>query len=190
MHMIARAKRQRLKDPHTRAKLLAAAQQVFTEKGYAGASTRDIAALAGVSSTLMFRYFESKASLFETMLVDVAPVEIWLSGVQRHEFGRQLAKYVLDQKIDAMSIFTYAMTMAEQQAGEVAIQVTSQRSLEPLAKWLGPPNARVRALQIIMLGSGFQLYARRLPLLPSAVGENKPLAKWFADSVQAIVDGS
>jgi tetracycline repressor-like protein len=127
----------------------------------------------------------------------VGACEFWVNRcpqpVANETVGRvelQLARYVLDQKIDALSIFTYALTMAEQQAGEVAIQVTSQRSLEPLAKWLGPPNARVRALQIIMLGSGFQLYARRLPLLPSAVGESKPLAKRFADSVQAIVDGS
>lgn len=50
--------------------LIEAAGDVFNEKGYAGASTREIADRAGVSETLMFRYFGSKAGLFrETMVV-------------------------------------------------------------------------------------------------------------------------
>jgi AcrR family transcriptional regulator len=48
--------------------LLAAAEQVFAEKGYQ-ASTREIADRAGVSETLMFRYFGSKAGLFREAIV-------------------------------------------------------------------------------------------------------------------------
>lgn len=49
--------------------LLAAAEQVFAEKGYQ-ASTRVIADRAGVSETLMFRYFGSKAGLFHEAIVN------------------------------------------------------------------------------------------------------------------------
>ena len=48
--------------------LLAAAEQVFADKGYQ-ASTREIADRAGVSETLMFRYFGSKAGLFREAIV-------------------------------------------------------------------------------------------------------------------------
>lgn len=49
--------------------LLEAAHDVFIAKGYAGASTREIAERAGVSETLMFRYFGSKVGLFREALV-------------------------------------------------------------------------------------------------------------------------
>lgn len=182
--------RKRLSDPKTRAKLLAAARQAFTEKGYANAGTRDIAALAGVSSTLMFRYFSSKASLFEAMLVEFAPLEKIVFGVRRDRFGAHLARYILKFNADALLASTFALAIGQPDARKVAIRFASKQVLAPLADWLGPPNAKVRALQIIMIAAGFQMYARQLPLLPSATRLNTPLARWFAGAVQAIVDQS
>jgi AcrR family transcriptional regulator len=49
--------------------LVEAASEVFNEKGYGGASTREIADRAAVSETLMFRYFGSKAGLFREAMV-------------------------------------------------------------------------------------------------------------------------
>jgi AcrR family transcriptional regulator len=49
--------------------LLNAAREVFAAKGFAGASTREIADRAGVSETLMFRHFGSKVGLFREALV-------------------------------------------------------------------------------------------------------------------------
>jgi AcrR family transcriptional regulator len=43
--------------------LTAAAREVFAQRGY-GATTREIAARAGVSHDLIFRYFDSKEKLF------------------------------------------------------------------------------------------------------------------------------
>ncbi len=49
--------------------LLEAAHELFTSQGFSGTSTREIAELAGVSETLMFRYFGSKVGLFREALV-------------------------------------------------------------------------------------------------------------------------
>jgi AcrR family transcriptional regulator len=49
--------------------LIEAAIEVFNEKGYQGASTREIADRAEVSETLMFRYFGTKAGLFREAMV-------------------------------------------------------------------------------------------------------------------------
>ncbi|SKB79052.1 TetR/AcrR family transcriptional regulator [Sphingopyxis flava] len=46
-----------------------AARQVFAERGYHGATTRGIASVADVSETLLFRYYRSKAILFEEVIV-------------------------------------------------------------------------------------------------------------------------
>lgn len=52
----------------TRDKLLEATLQLISEKGYLGATTREIAAKAGVSELTLFRKFGKKEKLFEEML--------------------------------------------------------------------------------------------------------------------------
>ncbi|MCP9960143.1 TetR/AcrR family transcriptional regulator [Streptomyces sudanensis] len=48
----------------TRERLLAAASELFAERGYERATVRDIAARAGVNQALLFRHFGSKRALF------------------------------------------------------------------------------------------------------------------------------
>jgi AcrR family transcriptional regulator len=45
--------------------ILSAATALFAERGYAGTTTRAIAQLADASEVLLYRYFNSKAELFE-----------------------------------------------------------------------------------------------------------------------------
>ena len=52
----------------TRKKLLQATLELISEKGYIGATTREIAARAGVSELTLFRKFGKKENLFEEML--------------------------------------------------------------------------------------------------------------------------
>jgi AcrR family transcriptional regulator len=49
--------------------LIEAARDVFNRKGYASASTREIAEGAGVAETLIFRNFRNKAGLFQEAMV-------------------------------------------------------------------------------------------------------------------------
>jgi len=54
--------------------IVAAALQVFAEKGYAAARLDDIAARAGVSKGALYLYFETKAALFRAVVDEaVAP---------------------------------------------------------------------------------------------------------------------
>ncbi len=48
--------------------LLRIALDEFVAKGYYGTSTREISKIAGISSGLMFRYFDSKQALYEALL--------------------------------------------------------------------------------------------------------------------------
>jgi AcrR family transcriptional regulator len=45
--------------------ILEAARELFAERGYAGATTREIAQRADINEVLLFRHFTSKAQLFE-----------------------------------------------------------------------------------------------------------------------------
>jgi TetR/AcrR family transcriptional regulator len=48
--------------------ILRAAEAVFAERGYAAASTREIAERAGIGKRMLFYYFESKDAVYENVL--------------------------------------------------------------------------------------------------------------------------
>ncbi len=58
------------KNRSTEEKLKEAAERVFTKKGYAATTTRDIADTAGLNLALFHYYFRSKEKLFETIMLE------------------------------------------------------------------------------------------------------------------------
>lgn len=52
----------------TRARIMQAASQLFSEKGFAGTTTRAIADLAGVNEVTIFRHFGTKENLAKTVM--------------------------------------------------------------------------------------------------------------------------
>jgi AcrR family transcriptional regulator len=57
-------------DLTTEEKIKVAARKVFTQKGYAGTRTRDIAEEAGINLALLNYYFRSKQKLFEEVMLE------------------------------------------------------------------------------------------------------------------------
>lgn len=187
--MVTNTEPKRRNAPKTRAKILAAAQKAFSEHGYAGAGIRDIAALADVSSPLLLRYFGSKAGLFEAALIDAMSAEDVTRG-RRESFGEHLAGLFVDMRLEITPPSMIALSTNDPDAREITTRVIEEHVLPPLVKWLGPPNARARALEITLLSTAFVLYRRQLPKLFAARGTERKMAEWFAQSVQAIVDES
>ena len=62
-------RRTELREALNRGLILDAAEEAFAERGYDGASLRDIAARAGFSSAAIYLFFENKQDLYEKMLV-------------------------------------------------------------------------------------------------------------------------
>lgn len=60
------------KDQSTEQKILAAAKEIFVEKGMDGARMQDIADRAGINKALLHYYFRNKEKLFETVFVEAA----------------------------------------------------------------------------------------------------------------------
>ena len=58
-----------------RAQIIAAAAQVFAEKGFHRATTREIASAAGVSEGTIYNYFDSKADLLIGLVARLADME-------------------------------------------------------------------------------------------------------------------
>ena len=62
--------RRALAKQQTRVKVLSAARQLFSEQGYEGATIRDIAAAAGMSTGAVFANFTDKSDLFREIMVE------------------------------------------------------------------------------------------------------------------------
>lgn len=103
-------KKRRRKGNTARANIIAAALELFAERGYARTTTRDIALRAESSEVLLFRYFQNKANLFREAVVDpfhsfmqrfleaqlIAPGPVPFSGSQ--EFVSQLFDAVCEHR--------------------------------------------------------------------------------------------
>lgn len=86
------------KELTTEEKILLSASKVFTEKGFAGTRTRDIAEEAGINLALLNYYFRSKEKLFEqVMKVKMVLLFGQIVPILTNE------KTTLDEKIDLVS---------------------------------------------------------------------------------------
>jgi len=90
----------------TRQRMLDAAAQVFAEKGYARATTRELAAAAEVNEVTLFRHFGSKEKLFNAVLEQYGgpsvseALEIQLSGDYRQDMlmmGKLILNVLLER---------------------------------------------------------------------------------------------
>lgn len=173
----------------TRARILAAAQRAFSETGYSHTGIREIARMAETSSTLVLRYFGSKAGLFEVALTAAMPVATALSH-PREALGRSLAEALLDPANAIRPPLMIALAAGDPEAAAIAARVFEAQGIAPVAEWLGGANGRARAIEIAMLATGLVSYLRQLPLEPIDRAERRHIVDWFASSIQAIVDQS
>ena len=70
-----------------RRQLLDAALELFSRKGFGGATTKEIAAAAGVTEAIIFRHFPSKQALYTAVLDSKAEScshEEWLADIRTH----------------------------------------------------------------------------------------------------------
>lgn len=171
----------------TKAAILRAAQQAFSQRGYSQAGIRHIAALAGVDSALVQRYFGSKAGLFEAALIDAVPQ---FEGMDlAHEgFGARVAARYLESAMDLRAQAMIVLAVSDPKARAIAVKVMEEHAIRPLAEWLGPPNARARAIRMTMLSTSFMLYTHQVPLMPPDAAVDSETADWLAASLQAIID--
>jgi len=94
----------------TRSRIMEAASQLFTEKGFAGTTTRAIAELAGVNEVTIFRHFGTKEKLAMAIMDQFGgmaiaeDMEIRLSGdyVQDLTIIGHMMMNVMTERIDAI----------------------------------------------------------------------------------------
>lgn len=109
--------------------LLDAAVRVFSERGYAGATTREIAEAAGTTEALLFRHFGSKANLFEVAVL--APFTEFITAFSAEWAERDRVDTFKDP-LDEFVGWLFRMLRSNQQM--VLAMITAQQRDHELAQ--------------------------------------------------------
>lgn len=168
----------------TRERLLLSAYKAFSQRGYAGTGIREIANDAGVASSLVAKYFGGKAALFEEALVH-GIYRNSLFARDKKNFGEIMSKLIATAD-DGHLTTTMTLALADPESRAIAQKILRRHVIEPLAEWLGPPDAFVRAQHLYAVMAGFSMqigdFALSREVAPQSV-------KWLARTLQDIVDG-
>jgi AcrR family transcriptional regulator len=102
-----RPRRTRRSGEEVRSRLLTAGRQIFAERGYAGASTREVAERADVTEVLLFRHFGSKAGLFDEAVLEPFArfVDEWASRWERLKISDESMEQLSREYIDLLYRF-------------------------------------------------------------------------------------
>ena len=175
----------------TRADILKAARLLFSTRGYAQAGVRDIAAKVGVDPALVTRYFGSKRDLFRVALESEPSAAAWFQ-LPKPGFGAAFVSYLFCKSLadgDALAMLLRAA--GDDEVRKTAVEVVEDRFVKPLAQWLGPPSAEVRATLFFALLSGVWTYHRLFPIAALRTRGGAPkTAAHLAAMLQQLVDGN
>ena len=188
----------------TAQRILDAADELFGERGYDGASVRDIARRAGVKKALVFYHFGSKGALFEAVLERFYRLHAEALEGAGQTGGSQAER--LHALVDAYLDFIeanrrYPRLVQREVAGGAAPLERVRESLGALhallERTLGglvPTDGPLAARQFFVTFSGavinYFTYAPVLgplwggdPLAPEAVAERRQHLHWLVDAL-------
>lgn len=172
----------------TRARILDAAQQAFSARGYKDVGLREIAASAACDPTLIRRYFGSKERLFEQALTRALDIGPLING-PRDNFGeRAIALFATDRGNSVQPIPMLIFATSDTISRGIALRLLESQVIGPISAWLGEATAREIAKRITMLCSGYFLYTQILPLAPDGKCIGDTTDQWLANQLQQVID--
>ncbi len=174
----------------TQAAILAAAQLLFSQRGYDGVGTREIADRAGCNVALISRYFGPKPELFRAALrgcVDFGP----LLALPREQFAEAVADHILGKQKhpdtpDPMFVALRSSTSPD--ATRVVREELSDRMTEALATYLGGGDAaQEMAALILSLMAGFDVGRHLIGNAALEASRNDRLRPRLAAAIGALL---
>lgn len=175
----------------TRGAILTAARTCFSRESYERVGVREIAALAGVDPALVIRYFGRKENLYSEAVAQGFAVGPLLEG-PRDQLGQRLARAVFQKDRaagDMDALLALLRSVGHEQVGATLRAALAQQFTQPLAQWLGGPDADLRAglIAASMLGLVTSYYVIGLDTLTG--GPPERLVALLAPLLQRYVDG-
>jgi AcrR family transcriptional regulator len=150
------AARRRPRDSEaTREAILAAAVEAFAERGYDGASTREIAGAAGIDTRLITRYFGSKETLFARCVERTYQKPLLMLPGHNQEVARALLQ---DAPLaQAQGLLLTIRSAANERASAIMREHLRSHYQAQLAAGLAGEEAVARAALLIAVCAGVQL---------------------------------
>jgi AcrR family transcriptional regulator len=180
----------------TREQIRKAAEKLFLERGYEGASMRAIAREAGVDASLIVHFFGNKVSLFAEAIEWPHDPEVEVPKLLRdgrRRVGHNLVRLLVttwDQEGHRSPILTMVgAAMVEPEASRMLRDFLRERLYGPLFEALGSdrPDLRASLLATQMIGLGMIRYVQKFEPLSSA----KPadVVAWVGPTAQRYLTG-
>ncbi|MFT4199360.1 TetR family transcriptional regulator [Gordonia sp. (in: high G+C Gram-positive bacteria)] len=183
----------RVGESNTREQIIAAARELFAQRGFGATPLRAIAALAGVDVALIPYYFGNKRGLFVAAMeipVDPGDVIRRAAAGPRAELGTRIARSFLTTWDDpatgtAMQGVLRSAT-TDETAGRGFGEFLSDEMLPLAARELGVPIDTVRAAGSMLFGLATLRYLVGAPAFTSPTVDE--LVATFGPRLQAVID--
>jgi AcrR family transcriptional regulator len=180
----------------TKAALLAAAREVFVERGYEGATVRSIAARAGVDAAMVNHWFGGKEALFAKAVLQVpVDINVLIDGLidgPDDRMGERIVRTfigVWDPIGGGPFAAMVRSVTSHDQVADVLRGFFVQTLLKRLVNHLKSPDAELRAtlLATQIFGMGMVRYVVKFEPLASA--DVDTLVKAIAPNLQRYLTG-
>jgi AcrR family transcriptional regulator len=177
----------------TRAAILAAARELFAQKGYEGASMRAIARAAEVDPALVHHFFGGKEGLFvAAMEFPFNPAELLpqIIAGPREEIGERMVRTFLlvwgDPEIQRRALAVIRSAATTEQGAAMLREFIAVSVLGPAAEVLGIPPLRIIAAVSQMIGVVLIRYVVRVEAIAEAPDDE--LVALLAPALQRYLD--
>ena len=134
----------------TRRRILQAARECFTRSGFDAATTREIAAAAGIAAGTLFNYFPSKEAMAMALVAEAL-------GAARHKFGGRPRGESLEEDLFAL----VAAELRGLRPHRGYLRPVLETALSPLARADASPDGE--AIRVEHLEAIGRLVAARAP---------------------------
>ncbi|MEV4253181.1 TetR family transcriptional regulator [Spirillospora sp. NPDC049652] len=179
----------------TREQILAAAREMFADKGFDGASLRGIARAAGVDPALVHHYFGNKEGVFvAAMRFPVNPAELLpkVMSVEPDRVGEQFAREFIaiwdDPEKRAPIVAMLRTAMTNERAAALMREFITSALLERVAAARDVPLLRLQAAvgQLV----GVMIVRHVIQVQPLASASPEELVELIAPTLQRYLDGA
>lgn len=94
-----------MKEEDTRERILNAAREVFSKKGYAGSTTKEISSVAELAEVTLFRHFETKNNLFcETISKYIVKPMLNFNSSKTKVNSEQVIEKIIEERTSTLRI--------------------------------------------------------------------------------------
>lgn len=163
--------RRRLPAAERRERILAAAQEVFAQRGYHGSSLDDIARASGTSKALIYEHFDSKRVLHDALITEHA------SELARRFAENAASGAVGEERLRRGVDVFFAWVEERQEAWRALFRDAADPELRPLIDRL--QSAATQAIVSLVPDGGSERQGEMYASLVS--GACQALANWWGD---------